>query len=277
MLAFARCIAVVSSSLMLLAPGFAVADNLKLGGSGAGLGLLRVLADAHVRNTPGDRIEIVPSLGSAGGISAVASGALDLGVSGRDLSEKETKLAVTGRAFVETPFVFATSRQGPTLIESNQVVKIISGEISAWPDGKPLRLILRPKTDAVTIYLQAKYPGAREAMDKARSRPDLPIAATDQDNVDLASRFEGSFAGVTLAQFMTERHNLSIIELDGVNPAKAWSTSATYPLTYVLYLIEPKTLSPAAARFRLFLQSNAAADLFQQHGARRIDKQAASR
>lgn len=52
----------------------------------------------------------------------------------------------------------------------DQIVRIYSGELNKWPDGKPIRLILRPEGDVDTMMLKGISPDLRDAGGKAQSR-----------------------------------------------------------------------------------------------------------
>ena len=53
------------------APADASAETLKIGGTGAALATMKLLGAAAERSHPGTRVEVLPSLGGAGGIMAV--------------------------------------------------------------------------------------------------------------------------------------------------------------------------------------------------------------
>ena len=74
-----------------------------------GLGNDATVAEAYVKSHPSTKIAVLPSLGSGGGIKAVLSGALQLGLSSRPLTEAEVKAGAVGIEYGRTPFVFATS------------------------------------------------------------------------------------------------------------------------------------------------------------------------
>ena len=57
--------------------------------TGAVLGLLYRLGDDFANASPGDKLNVIPGMGSSGGISAVAEGALQVSFSGRDLRPQE--------------------------------------------------------------------------------------------------------------------------------------------------------------------------------------------
>ncbi len=85
-----RSVVVVATFCLLFTAG-SFAATLKIGGTGAALGTMRILADQFVRKRPDISVVIPDSLGSGGGIKAVLAGALDIALSSRQLKPKEQK------------------------------------------------------------------------------------------------------------------------------------------------------------------------------------------
>ena len=66
-------------------------------------------------------MEIVPSLGTSGGISALADGILEVAVSSRSLKPEEADKGLREIATARRPFVLATSRLEPEPMEAGAV------------------------------------------------------------------------------------------------------------------------------------------------------------
>ena len=96
-----------------------------------------------------------------------------------------------------------------------------------------------------------------QALEQARLRPDIPIAATDQDNADLAERTPGSLTGSTFTQIAMERRDLRFIAIDGVAPTLEAFESAAYPFAKVLCFVLPARRSALGEQFIGFLRTPA--------------------
>lgn len=59
------------------------ADTLRIGETGAALGGMEILGQAFEKQHPGTSVEVLPSLGSSGGIKALLAGAVDLSAGSR--------------------------------------------------------------------------------------------------------------------------------------------------------------------------------------------------
>ena len=258
---------VLGTALLFGSASGASADEMRVGGTGAAHGLMERLGAAFSASHPGDTIEVVPGLGSTGGISALADGVLQIAVSGRTLKDAEKAKGLEAAPLVDTPFVFVSNHAKAQSLTKADVVAIYDGALSKWPDGKEIRPILRPKSDAAAAFVVASFDGMQAAMDKLRQRPDVPIAATDQDNLEAAQRTPNSFAGMTLLQFTTERPRLRAIALDGVEPALEPMEKGAYPLKMRLHVVTKAEPPAVAQRFLAFLRSPEAAKIVRENGA----------
>jgi len=222
------------------------AETLGVGGTGTAQGTVRMLAEAYARQRPDIAFELPRSLGSSGGIKAVAAGALDIATSGRPLKAEEKRQGLVEWAYATTPFLLATSH--PTFRENltnADVVAIFSLQRTAWPDGSTIRVVLRPESDADSEFLNARFPGIETGLKAARGLRTIPIANTDQDNIEEAERLVGSFAASSLAILRSEgRSKVVALPLDGVEPTLANLESGAYRYAKTLYFV---TLAPKAA------------------------------
>ena len=131
--------ALVSFSVVLLSTDISYAsDILRVGGTGAALEMVRHLGSASNRWS-GSRLDIVPNLGSSGGIKAAAAGAIDLAVSGRPLTPAE-KANLTEVAVAHTPFELATSVLSIRNVERSPFEAMLNTARPAWPNGMPVQM-----------------------------------------------------------------------------------------------------------------------------------------
>jgi phosphate transport system substrate-binding protein len=262
-LAANRAVATILWAAVFVVP--AVAEPLRAGGTGAAMGLMQQLAAgfAAVSETP---LQFIPSLGSSGAIRAVAEGVIDMAVSSRPLKPEERAQGLTELAFARTPFVLATSHPSPNGLRSADIAAIFKADRPTWADGSPIKIILRPKSESDTALMGELFPGLAAVLEAARKRGDVPVAATDQDNADLAERLPGSVTGAALTQLMTERRNLRAVALDGVEPTLADFESGRYRFGKTLYLVTRARNNPNVERFMSFLQSPPARRLLREAG-----------
>ncbi len=240
---------------------------IRIGGTGGALGGIREVAHAFQKKHPRIEVAIPTSLGSSGGIKALLSDAVDIAVTSRPPTEEERKQGAVELEYARTPFVFITSMHGVAdNVTLQQVSAIYYGELKTWPDGTPIRLILRPKGDTDNAYLR----GLSAAMDKAvpstLAREGMVTAVTDQENVDLIQRTRGGFGASTLAQVISEKRNVTVLHLDGVAPDVAALRDGRYPYSKSFFVITTPRTNVAARSFIEFLSSAEGRAVLQRSG-----------
>jgi len=232
-----------------LAP-LAHAESLRIGGTGAALGTMHLLAKAFTRKHQAATIEVLPSLGSGGGIRALAAGSIDLAVSSRDLKEAEQAQGLQTKAYGKTALVFATNSDNSVDgITSAELVAVFGGTQGAWPNGTPARPILRPKVETDTKLAENHIPGLREAFESARNRPAVPTYFTDQEIADALERIPGSMGTISLSVILSEKRALKALALDGRVATPQSIADDSYPITKMLYFVLPLTPSQFAQDF----------------------------
>lgn len=234
--------------------GGATAQTLRVGGTGTSTGMLQQVGVEFSAAT-GVKVAVVPNLGSSGSLRALEDGKLDIAVPARPLNPKEAAAGLQQVGVLRTAYVLATSYARPHGLNGADIAKIFAAQKPTWPDGTPIRIILRPRSDTDTALLGQLFPGMAEAIEAVRGRAEVPTAATDQDNATLAERTPGSLVGTTVTQIKTEHRNLHIVPLDGVLPTFANFESGAYRYAKNLYFVVPRDSSAEVGRFMEFLRS----------------------
>ena len=264
---FTTCARVAAASALLLVAGAASAETFRIGGTGVALGTMRVLGEEFRKTRPGLEVEVLPSLGSPGGIRAALAGAIDIGVSARTLNPEELAAGAVQTPVGSTPFVFAVAAASKvTALSSADLVDIYAGTKTRWPDGSPVRLVLRSPSGAEIALLYGISPQMREAHLLAEKRPGLLTTATDQENADALESIPGAIGVITIAQIVSEKRSLHALPIDGVAPTPAALRDGSYRLSVPLYLVTGARLSPRAREFIAFIHSAAGVALLSRNG-----------
>ncbi len=258
---FAGIVLVASSAVT------ARGEMLRVGGTGAAMATMQALGDAFIAHHRGEAlaVEILPTVGSTGGIRAVGDGVITMAASLRPLRPPETARGLVAVSYGRTPFVFVTTNRQATGVTTPEILAIYRAEKRFWDDGTPLRPILRPKADTATQALEMLIPEVGTALDALRRRGDLPVATTEQDNLDFAQRVDGSFASSTLAQVVAEHADLRLLTFDGKAPTLINLEEALYPLVETFHLVFPAD-AKLPLRFLAFIRSPAGERILRQHG-----------
>ncbi len=240
----------VYAATVLLVFGFSAAnaETLTIGGTGSALGTMRALGKVFTQEHPGVRVAVLKSLGSGGGIRALAAGKLDIAVSARPLKTKETAKIPGVRSIHigTTALAVVTRRKDVDALTTPQLAKIIDGTAPERLNATPILFILRPKKETDTMLLAGYSPLLKAALKKARASPSQLMAFTDQDNMDLAEKVKGAITLSTMSGVISEGRALRALSLDGIAPTLDNIGNGTYPLTIGGYFIlSPKTSSTA--------------------------------
>jgi phosphate transport system substrate-binding protein len=253
--------------LLLGTFGGAAAEELRIGGTGTALRTMQLLAEAFTPGNSDIRVTIVPSLGSSGGIRAVVGGAIGLAVISRQINESERKLGIVEMEYARTPFVFAVSTKSRvTAITSGELANIYAGKMTAWGDGSPVRIVLRPAIDVDTDMVRSISPAIRHGLAAGMARPGMPVSPTDQDAADAIERFSGAVGPSTLALIVSEQRPLRALKLDGREPTPVNVASGAYPYYKRLFFVTGAKRSAAVERFVAFVQSPAGRKILESNG-----------
>lgn len=242
------------------------AEELKIGGTGAGLGTMRVLGDAFSKAYPGTSVSVLPSMGTSGGLKAVAAGAIDIAVSARPLGEAETKARLAAFEYGSTALVFATqSASTVSNVATQELVDIYSGKLGHWPDGTKVRLILRPAGDADSEAIKGLSSQMRAAVVAAEARKGMLLAVTDQETAESLEQIPGGLGLSSLALILSERRAIKTLSLDGVAPTIKNVADGKYPFVRRLYVVT-KAEQTDAMKFVAFVQSREGREILIRTG-----------
>ena len=244
----------------------ASAETVRLAGSGAALGTMARLDEAYRKIDASFSLVVIPNFGSDGALRALGAKVIDIAAIDRPLTEDEIALGFTAIEYGRTPFVLVTNRHDTASISMAEASAIVSGKVVTWPDGAPIRLVLRPKRDRDTSLLASFSPAMSDALQRAYARPGMMIATTDQESASEIEHRSGSFGTATLALILSEHRSLQPLVIDGVAPTVKELASGRYPYAKVMYLVTSKNLSVGARRFVAFVQSGRASTTLTRTG-----------
>lgn len=257
----------VAIVLCLAGANLAEAAELQLGGSGATLGTMRLLADAYTAKHPETTFVVLPSMGSSGGIKAVLAGAIALGLSTRSLKVEEIAAGAASVEYGRTPFVFAVAGGLPVDgITTRQLADIYAGRMTEWPDGTRVRVILRPVSDSDNDAIKEISAEVRQGLEIAEKRPGMAFAVTDQEAAKAIETTPGGIGPSTLALIRSEGRNLKALKLNGIAPSPASLADGSYPLGKPMLIVRSPKSPPEALDFIAFVGSAEGRALLARNG-----------
>ena len=235
----------------------AAQDRLRVTGTGSGTGGMQLLMESFMRANPGVHGEVLPALGSSGGIRAVIDGKIELAVSNRVPNDKERSMtALNHVAYARTPFVIAVHKDlGVNSITSDQLAGLYGDGKQNFSNGRRARPVLRLSDATDTAIIKSISPAVAAAIDAAASRRGMLDGTTDSDTADLIERTPGAFGPSTLALIESEKRPLTALAIDGIEPTLANLVSGQWKLHKPLYMVWADKPSAQLQRFVAFVQS----------------------
>ena len=256
----------VALVFMLLAPA-AMAEEIKIGGTGNALGTARLLGEAFSKQHPNVKVTVISSLGSSGAIKAVPKGAIDIGLTSRPLTDEERAAGIKDTEYARSPTVLAVpAKSKVTALTHDQLADIYTGKLATWPDGSSIRPIMRQPGDDNTRQVSELSPAIDKALVVAEQRPGLAFATTDQDAAEKMESTPGALGVSTLALINSEGRQLRPLALDGVEPSVKNASSGKYPLFKKFFFITKPIPSTAAQQFMAFVGTPAGREILTQTG-----------
>ncbi len=241
------------SSMVTKALG--TSGTITVGGVGSVSPLIQRLALQFERAHPGMRVQIVqPPMGSTGSFRALSAHRIDVAVTGRPLGPGETGLALP---WLRTPVVFASSSGMLDSLDVPTLQTIYNGERQRWPDGSPLRLVLRANAESETIALREALPELIPALDAALARRDLPMPDDDLAALEFLARVKGTFGTTSLGLVNTLKAPVRILPFEGEQPQADPQVPQRYRLWRAYHLVHRPDPSAEVIRFVDFLRAPA--------------------
>ncbi|MDI7789962.1 MULTISPECIES: phosphate ABC transporter substrate-binding protein [unclassified Streptomyces] len=236
-----------------------------------------VAADAaEALKAQGMNITIATQGGSAGGISQLAAGQIDIALSSKPISD-EDRTAHPKADFVTTQIgsdavgVIVTkpvADAGVKDLTVDQVRGLFEGKITNWSE------VGGPKLD-VFVYDKEPGRGTREVLDKyvygdekAPPPPDTDNFAIVGGNLETRNKLESTpgAVGPLSTGFVEGREKLAVVTLDGIAASPENIASGKYPMNRPLYLITNGEPAGDAKKFIDYLLSDKGQALLEPHG-----------
>jgi phosphate transport system substrate-binding protein len=248
-------------------PSAGHAETLKIGGTGGAMGAIRLLAEAFRKSHPDADFVFLGRMGSGGAIQAVLAGDIDIGISAKALSEEKRRLGLKQVDYARTNFVVvADGKRGVSGFSLGELTDIYAGKRKSWPDGTPIRLVLRPESDTDIAVLKMMSPGMKQAVQDAVSRKGMIIAMTDSENADKLEDIPGALGTATLAQILSEKRKLKPMSLDGRDPAVKGFANPSYPYSKTFSIVSRSKPIRLATEFVDFVLSDAGRNILVRTG-----------
>lgn len=261
-----------SGSTPVLRPSGPASDRALLGsavqvaGSGACLPLARELVARFLDAHPEARVTVHESIGSTGGVRAVADGAIDVGLASRALTERERALGLELVPFARVPVVvIANASVTDRELSSRGLVATFAGERDRWSDEQPVIVLLRERGDSAQAAVARVLGAFGAAVDDSLRRDRFRVLYHDDDLVSAVERTPGAIGLSDAVQ--ASRADVRILAIDGVAPSAAAVRDGTYVFHRDLALVLGPRSSETARSLAGFVRSARARAVIADLGA----------
>jgi len=237
---------------------------------------------AEALRKQGRKITVDASGGSAGGITQLADGQVEVAMSSKPIADSDTA-AHPGVSFQSTQIgadaVGVIVRRevfdgGVKSLDKAQVTALFEGRIASWKElgGPDL---------AVFVYDKEPGRGTREVLDKylygtakAPPPPDTDRFAIVGGNEETRTKLlstPGS-TGPLSTSFITGHPKLAVVAIDGVEPSGENVRTAAYPMSRPLFLITDGPAAGPAKELIDFVVGPEGQKLVTRHGYLTLDE-----
>lgn len=185
----------------------------------------------------------------------------------RPLKDTERHSDLHAIEYARNPFVFAAAAAAPAVaLTTSELVRIYNAQTKTWPDGRVLRLVLRPQSESDTEIVQSLSSEMHQTVTVALGRDGINVAITDKASADSLETIPGALGTTTLAQIISEKRALQPLALNGVTPSLGTLAQGTYPHYNTFFLVTSASASPLVGQFVMFMRSAAGQALLEQNG-----------
>ncbi|MGL6094890.1 MAG: phosphate ABC transporter substrate-binding protein [Fimbriiglobus sp.] len=244
------------SAAGILAAGNAGAEENKLvlTGSSTVAPLAKALAEQFMKAHPGVGIDVRTG-GSSKGIADARDGTADLGMSSRDLTDKET--GVVAHPIARDGICLIVHKDNPvTTLTRDQVVGLYTGKVKNWKavGGPDAAVVLVHKKDGrATLELFLHFFKLKPDQVKA----DVPVG-DNAEGIEAVAGKSNAVGYVSIgeaARRAAEGAPIKLLPFDGVAASLQAVKEKTYPISRNLYLVTPAKPTRTATAFLAFAQS----------------------
>jgi phosphate transport system substrate-binding protein len=248
--------------------GAAAPDRIVFAGSGANLAIMRLLAEAFTRTHPRIEIEVPATIGSSGGIRAVADGAITVALVSRSLRDSEKALGLTLRPYARTAVVIGAH---PTVADEgitvDELVQIYRGVKSRWRDGREIVVLTREPGDSSIEILARSVPAFGAAYGESQRARRWTTLFTDQEMNAMLESTPYATGLSDMGAIRAEHRTIKVLKFNGVAPTPENVLGGRYPLVKMLaFVFRQETLPATAKAFMDFVRSVDGATLLKANG-----------
>lgn len=202
--------------------------------------------------------------GSGSGITAVAEGRCDIGLSSRDLKDEEKAKGLTGTVLAYDGIAIIVNPENPVSdLTLEDIAKIYTGEIANWKEvgGNDAEIVLIGRESGSGT--RDGFESITKTAEKCKYRQELTSTG------DVITTVAGNPAAVGYASLASVKDSVKALKVGGVAPSEATIKDGSYKVqrNFVLVTKTDSKLSDAAQKFFDYITSSDASEVIRNAGA----------
>ncbi|MGN0665371.1 MAG: phosphate ABC transporter substrate-binding protein [Huintestinicola sp.] len=260
-----RTVSVIAASLMLTAAMTGCSKeerSVSTDGSTSMEKVIGALGEAFESENSGVTFTYNPT-GSGTGITAVAEGRCDIGLSSRGLKDEEAAKGLTETVLAYDGIAVIVNNENPVADLSLETIsKIYTGEITNWSEvgGSDVEIVLIGRE--ANSGTRDGFESITDTKDKCKYRQELTATG------DVISAVSGNPAAIGYASVASVKDTVKAVTVDGVAPSETTIKDGTYKIQRPFVLVTKKDakLSKTAQEFYDFCLSDNAKGIITNAG-----------
>lgn len=202
--------------------------------------------------------------GSGTGITAVAEGRCDIGLSSRDLKDEEKAKELEGTVIAYDGIAIIVNPENPVSdLTLEDIAKIYTGEITNWKDvgGSDAEIVLIGREAGSGT--RDGFESITKTAEKCKYRQELTSTG------DVITTVAGNPAAIGYASLASVKDTVKALKVGGIAPGEATIKDGSYKVqrNFVLVTKKDAKLSDAAQKFFDYITSADASEVIKNAGA----------
>lgn len=230
--------------------------NFTAAGSGSNLPITERLIEGYTKKS-GQAITLPKSIGSGGAVKALMDNAIDLGLLSRPLKPSEVEQGLKQVPYARVAVVIGAH---PSVVEGqitgDDLVSILKGNKTQWPNGENIILLSREEGDSTNEVLKKEIPGFTEALSDSLQNKRWQVSYTDAEEAQAITQTKNSIGFTDSAALAVEKYQIKPLLFNGSQPTIENVEKGTYKLYKDLYFVYKEPLSSEAQTFLEYVKSN---------------------
>jgi len=221
-------------------------EELVFAGSGSNIAVTKKLLAAFQADQGGN-IVISPSVGSGGGISGVAEGSIDLGLTSRPLTEAEKAKGLIEIPYARSGLIVATGLDVPDdNVSYEDLVRIYQGNKNTWSNGAQIIVFAMYEKDSTNEVLMREVPGFKEAFSDSLCNNRWQVFYNQQAQEQALVKKAHSIGFINMPAAL---EGLKVLNVNDVVPSRDNILNGSYKLYKTLNFVYREPIDPNIRAF----------------------------